>query len=132
MTKRLYSILLLATILVLCAGPTALATEARSLTPAQAQKVIAKTPGLVILDVRTPDEFRDGHIKGAINIDFYARDFQHRINELDKSVPYFVYCRSGRRSGVTIKQMQKTGFTNILHLENGINAWKDASLPLVR
>lgn len=102
------------------------------MTAQQAVKTIESVQGLFILDVRTPDEFHSGHIKDAKNIDFYGRDFAARLNELDKDTPYLVYCRTGRRSGVTIDYMKKMKFKRIYHLKNGITAWKSDGLPLTR
>lgn len=132
MTNRLNHLLILTIALMLLGISTAAATELINLGPEQAKEAIANTPDIVILDIRTPDEYRAGHIKDSKNIDFYGPDFQQIIDALDKSAPYFIYCRSGRRSGVTIKYMEKTGFKKILHLEKGVNSWKGAGLPLER
>ncbi|MDC0335963.1 rhodanese-like domain-containing protein [Pseudodesulfovibrio sp.] len=126
-----YIPILLALILALMTS-TALAGKVHNLTPAQARKAIAATPDLVILDIRTPGEFHAGHLKNARNIDFYGKNFKARIDGLDKAVPYFVYCRSGRRSSIAIEYMQQVGFDTIYHLGNGINGWTGANLPLVR
>src|SRR5262249_53991490 len=63
-----------------------------------AQKLLSQT-NLVILDVRTPEEFKSFHIAGATNIDFHGPNFEQRINSLDKSKNYLVHCASGGRSG---------------------------------
>ena len=64
----------------------------------------------VIIDVRTPAEFASGHLEGALNIDVQSPDFAAQIMELDPSGEYFVYCRSGNRSGQAIAQMTQMGF----------------------
>jgi len=64
----------------------------------------------VIIDVRTPAEFASGHLEGAVNIDVQSPDFAAQIMELDPSGEYFVYCRSGNRSGQAIAQMTQMGF----------------------
>ena len=64
----------------------------------------------VIIDVRTPAEFASGHLEGALNIDVQSPDFAAQIMELDPSGEYFVYCRSGNRSGQAISQMTQMGF----------------------
>jgi rhodanese-related sulfurtransferase len=74
------------------------------------------TESTVIIDVRTPDEFASGHLDGAINIDVQAPDFRERIMALDTEGEYFIYCRSGNRSGQAINQMFQMGFTT---MENG-------------
>ncbi|MEO0493773.1 MAG: rhodanese-like domain-containing protein [Actinomycetota bacterium] len=86
---------------------------------------------LVILDVRTPDEFAEGHIDGAIMIDFYEADFSARLTELDPDVPYLIYCRSGNRSGQTRAILADLGFSDVADVDGGVLAWADAGLPLV-
>lgn len=81
----------------------------------------------VILDVRTPDEFTSGHIKNAVNIDFYAADFKTKLDNLDKSKPYAVYCRSGNRSAQAVTIMKQLGFKNIVELKGGIAAYTNKS-----
>ena len=67
----------------------------------------------VIIDVRTPGEFASGHLEGAVNIDIQSPDFAAQVMELDKDGEYFIYCRSGNRSGQAISQMDKMGFTDM-------------------
>jgi len=87
--------------------------------------------GLVILDVRTPDEFAEAHLEGAVMIDFYREDFADQIAKLDPDVPYLLYCRSGNRSGQTALIMQDLGFGNVADIDGGILAWQQANLPSV-
>jgi len=79
-----------------------------------------KTADAVLLDVRTPDEFRSGHIEGATNIDFENTSFDSEIQKLDTAKTYFVYCRSGNRSGQAILIMKKFGVKNIYELKGGL------------
>lgn len=88
-----------------------------------------ETSGKQVLDVRTPEEFQSGHIKGAVNINFYDEDFKQQLNKLDKGKPVFVYCRSGKRSGKTAAMLNELGFKAVYDLEGGITAWKEAGLP---
>jgi rhodanese-related sulfurtransferase len=79
----------------------------------------------VILDVRTEDEFNEGIIPGAINIDIYkGQGFIYSIEELDKSKNYYVYCRSGGRSGQACSIMRELGFENAYNLLGGIMNWE--------
>lgn len=78
------------------------------------------TPGAVLVDVRTPDEYTAGHIKGAINIDYYAQDFENNIAKLDKTKAYFIYCHSGNRSGHAASIMNDAGINTIYDLQGGI------------
>lgn len=86
---------------------------------------------LVILDVRTPEEFAEGHLDGAVMIDFYEADFADRLGELDPEVPYLLYCRSGSRSGQTTAIMRDLGFTDVADVDGGIVAWSGAGLQVV-
>ena len=85
---------------------------------------------LVVLDVRTPEEFAEGHLEGAVLIDFYAADFAEQLAALDPDVPYLVYCRSGNRSGQAMGVMEELGFTSAADIDGGIVAWVDAGLPV--
>lgn len=78
------------------------------------------TQGATLLDVRTAGEFASGHIEGAMNLDFYAPNFADQIAALDRTTPYFVYCRSGNRSGQTVGLMKQLGFTNVTDLPGGV------------
>lgn len=79
----------------------------------------------VILDVRTPEEVAEGYIPGAIAIDFYlGQGFLDELEELDKSRNYYVYCRSGNRSGQACAVMQSLGFTKTYNLPGGIQEWQ--------
>jgi phage shock protein E len=94
-----------------------------------AHKLLSQT-NLLILDIRTPEEFKSFHIAGATNIDFFSPNFEQRINALDKSKNYLVHCASGGRSNQSLKKFQKYDFQSIYHLDGGINAWKNAGLPV--
>ena len=87
--------------------------------------------GIITLDVRTPGEFNEGHIDGALLIDFQSGNFENEIASLDKSKTYAVYCRSGSRSGEAVKVMSDAGFTNLYNLNGGVIDWANAGLPLV-
>ena len=85
---------------------------------------------LVVLDVRTPEEFAEGHLEGAVLVDFYAADFAEQLAALDTDVPYLVYCRSGNRSGQALGVMEQLGFTSAADVDGGIVAWAGAGLPV--
>lgn len=83
------------------------------------------TPSAVLLDVRTPSEFSAGHIEHAVNIDFENQSFSSEIKKLDPTKTYFVYCRSGNRSGQAISLMKANGIHTIYELQGGIVSNKD-------
>ena len=89
-------------------------------------------PDFTILDVRTPGEFRTGHIENAVNLDFYAADFEDQLNNLDKTNKYLVYCRSGNRSGQAMKIMQSLDFREVYNLSYGITDWEASGYPTVK
>jgi phage shock protein E len=76
--------------------------------------VVAMLDARTVIDVRTPAEYADGHIAGAQNMDVESGDFAAQISTLDKSAPYLVYCRSGRRSAEAAAQMAAAGFTDVV------------------
>jgi len=79
----------------------------------------------VILDVRTPDEWSNGIIPGAITIDYYrGQDFIDEVSQLDKSKAYYVYCRSGARSGNACGILNQLGFEKAYNLSGGIMQWQ--------
>ena len=86
----------------------------------------------IIIDVRTQREFDRGHLENAVIIDVYQKDFKKRINELDKSKSYFVYCKTGIRSRKAVNYMLQSGFKKVCNLEGGINYLTGAGVKLVR
>jgi rhodanese-related sulfurtransferase len=79
-----------------------------------------RTPGAVVLDVRTGKELEEGALPDALHLDFLAPDFWEKLEALDKEKTYFVYCRSGRRSLRVCTYMRNGGFKNIFNLDNGL------------
>ena len=73
-----------------------------------------------LIDVRTPNEFKSGHIKGAKNIDFFSVNFINVIEQLDKQKAVYLYCRSGGRSRQASKRLMSLGFQEIYDLKGGI------------
>lgn len=71
--------------------------------------------GARIIDVRTPEEFDTGHLRGAVNVDLSAPDFDERIAALDETASYVIYCASGNRAGTAIKIMRDQGFDNLIN-----------------
>lgn len=78
---------------------------------------------VIVLDVRTPDEFKAGHLPRAINIDWYGDDFGKQVAVIDTSRTIVVYCRSGKRAGNAIMKMQDMGFQHLTNFKGGIQEW---------
>ena len=105
----------------------------KNIGPKEALSLINNNRGnedFIILDVRTPQEFSQGYIEGAINIDYYSKTFREELGRLDRKKTYFIYCRSGRRSGRTLKIMEELGFQEVYNLVGGIKGWKKEGLPV--
>ena len=91
---------------------------------------IASTPGGVVLDVRTPGEFAQGHIANATNISWNDPTFDGKINNIPKTTPIFIYCLSGARSMSAANFMRNNGYSNVYELMGGLMKWSAANLPL--
>ena len=85
-----------------------------SLTACSSANAVDMKSVAAVIDVRTPDEVATGHLHGSLNIDIQGADFESKMNELDKSANYVVYCRSGNRAGKAIEWMTANGFTGTL------------------
>lgn len=94
-------------------------------------EVIA-SPDVTIVDVRTPEEFAEGHIAGAVNIPVELPDFIDRVSELDTAGTYAVYCRSGNRSQPAVAGMASVGINGIFELESGTTGWTSEGQQLVQ
>jgi thioredoxin len=123
--KKIFFSLLIASSLIACSkqeglqnlAATEFQTELKSAEPGQ------------ILDVRTSDEYANGHIEGAVLADISSNLFQEAAGKLDKSKTVYVYCLSGGRSSAAATQLQEMGFTSIVNLSGGMLAWQSANLP---
>lgn len=89
-------------------------------------------PDVQLVDVRTPEEFSEGHLENAINIDVTADDFDAKVASLDKEKPVMVYCKSGGRSAKASARLKELGFKTITDLEGGITNWKSENKPVVK
>jgi len=106
-----------------------------NLSPHEARETIRKRSGdplFVLLDVRTPKEFAEGRIEGAVMIDYLSPGFRNEIAKLDREKTYLVYCRTGNRTKGALMVMRELGFQSVLHLASGITKWKEAGFPTTR
>ncbi len=105
--------------------------QAKDVSVQEAAALLQSPPGgLLILDVRTPGEFRQGHLTGARNLDFFGGRFDLDVAALPKDRPVLLYCRTGQRSAGALEALEQAGIRNILHMNQGIEAWEKAGLPL--
>ena len=105
--------------------------KAVMVTPEEMQTIL-HSEDVQLIDVRTPEEYSDGHIENSQNIDFKSPTFGEDILVLDKSKPVVVYCRSGKRSRNSSKILMKAGFAKVYDLEGGILEWKEKGLEVVQ
>jgi rhodanese-related sulfurtransferase len=115
-------------------GPAAVVaapTAPERVDAARFAEVVA-SPGVTIIDVRTPVEFAAGHIEGAVNYPVELPEFGGQIAGLDPAGTYAVYCRSGNRSQAAVAAMAQAGIPGIYELANGVIEWEDAGLPVVQ
>lgn len=105
---------------------------ARVVGPAEFQNLLEADKDAVLLDVRTPGEFQQGHLANAQLLDFNDPSFADKLSALDKTKRYHVYCAVGGRSHTAFERMQAMGFRHVVELDGGVNAWRAAGLPLTR
>lgn len=104
--------------------------SAQTVGPDEFYKSITQSTSHILLDVRTPTEFLESRISGAINIDYTQRDFRQEMAKLDKSKHIFIYCLSGGRSSAAASIMRQEGF-QVSELVGGLLKWNSLNLPVV-
>ena len=103
------------------------ATEAHTLIQQN-----SSNPDFVIIDVRTLEEYNNGHIKNAVLISYSSPDFREKISKLERDKKYLIYCRTGGRSSGARSIMEELGFRYIYHMNGGISGWLSQGLPIVK
>lgn len=106
--------------------------RAQLLAPENFENKMREVKVYQLLDVRTPGEFSQGHLKDAVLLDFYRKDFREEILKLDKNKPVFVYCAVGGRSHAAAETMRGLGFKQVFDLQGGYQAWSQAQRPVVK
>jgi len=102
------------------------------LYPGEFNSRIHATTQVQLVDVRTPKEYAEGHIEGAVNMNFNGDNFTQEIETLTKTMAVYLYCRSGKRSASAARQMGELGFKEVYDLDGGILAWEGGGLPVVK
>ncbi len=98
-------------------------------TPQQLHELQAQNdPSLLVLDVRSPEEFVAGHVPGAVNIP--QDQVASRLAEIPKDKEVVLYCRSGRRSGLAAETLEANGYKNLRQLQGDMPGWEKAGLPV--
>ncbi len=87
-------------------------------------------PDFVVLDVRTPEEYEEGHIENAYLLNVKSDSFEDELGKMDKNKRYFVYCRTGRKSRKAVELMEKSRYKEAHSIVGGIDKWKLRRLPV--
>jgi phage shock protein E len=128
--KRLL-VVLLVTAVILSLGCTEAKTPIiADINTQDASAMIEENPDLIIIDVRTSEEFAQGYIENAINLDYRSDTFRDELDNLDKDKTYLIYCAVGGRSRSALDIMEELGFMEAYNMLGGINQWKKDGLPI--
>ena len=105
----------------------------KDIAPKEASGLIKKNsgnPNFVIMDVRTPEEYREGYIENSVNINYLGKTFRNEVLKLDRTKIYLLYCRSGRRSKEVQDIMKGLGFKEVYNMPGGILEWQAEGLKV--
>jgi thioredoxin len=102
-----------------------------NITTSEFEKQISSVKNRILLDVRTPEEFNNGHISGAVNMNIYDDNFKQQISRLDTSQPVYVYCLSGGRSSQAADILSSMGFPAVYNMTGGISRWRGENRAVV-
>lgn len=100
------------------------------LVTAEEMQTLMELDDVQLVDVRTPEEYKEGHISNAQNIDFNSPTFDEDIVNLDKNKPVILYCKGGGRSSKCSEKLLKAGFVKIYDLQGGITQWEFEGLKI--
>ena len=132
--KKRYVLFLVSLIAMLfCIGLAA--AEQELLSVEEAHELVSQNSGnknFIIIDLRTRDDYDQGHIGGAISMNYYATNFQRMASQLDRDALIFMYCQRGKQSPMALRDFKKMGFTQVRILDGGIAGWVAAGLPLAQ
>ena len=87
---------------------------------------------VVLIDVRTPGEFEQGHLENSVNINIADKSFKDEVGKLDKSQPVYVYCKVGGRSAKAANMLREMGFEEVYDLKGGIQNWERSGMKVVK
>lgn len=124
---------LIAGLMIMASALTAYAAQSfQTISAAESNVLINENkanPDFVVLDVRTPGEYAQGHLKQSQLMNFHGEGFEEELGKLDKSKTYLIYCRSGGRSGMALKLMERLEFESVYNMGGGFNDWSRAEFP---
>ena len=129
--KRTVNALLLIFFVTLLSGSCGKASKDNS-TLVTPEELSLKQEESILIDVRTPREFEQGHLENSININIAERSFKEEVGKLDRSQPVYVYCKVGGRSAKAARILQEMGFEEVYDLEGGIRNWERSGMKVVK
>lgn len=106
--------------------------KVKNVSPSAFQTLQKSTAAYNLIDVRTPDEFKSGHLKDAVNLNYQSDNFKTQVAKLDRGKLVLVYCAAGGRSAKAVDVMKQLGFQTVYNLDGGVKAWEGEGLPLVK
>ena len=124
---RIFKMVLCASLALICVTQAA-ETEVVDVSPKQVAAMLKSKSAPMVIDVRTSDEYKEEHIKGAVVIDVTKSDFAAQLGKLDREKTYILHCRSGGRSSKALKTFKKLGFSKVYHMDDGMIGWKKAGM----
>lgn len=111
------------------------AAEQELLSVQEAHELVSQNSGkedFIIIDLRTRDDYDQGHIGGAISMNYYATNFLRMASQLDRNALIFMYCQRGKQGPLALRAFRKLGFARVRVLDGGIAGWIEAGLPLAQ
>lgn len=131
MSRRFLTLIVfVATISVAACQDNANKETKAELTPTEFEAKIVETEEAIVLDVCTPNEYGQQHLKNAVNVNYHSDGFDTHLEQMDKEKPYFVYCWAGSRSAKAANKMREMGFKNVYELKGGISNWMKQGKPV--
>jgi len=120
---------LLPAIMLLLTSFSVVSAQKTQLNSTDIKEVLKKNKSIVVLDVRTAEEFAMGHLKGAQNIDVRQSDAYSKLDKLNPKTIYLVYCRTNHRSGMAVDYMMQKGFKTVYQMMDGFPGWTANNFP---
>ena len=133
-SKTVLNLLLLISFLAACTSKTQSEVQIKNIDVATAHQLLDQDKNIVVLDVRTPEEYTSGHINGAVNININDDNFSKKVAKLDKGKSYIVHCAANvenGRSARSLEIMSGLGFKNLMSMEGGFAAWQKDGLSVI-
>lgn len=104
-------------------------SRVETVSPERARAMI-ESGDVVVVDIRDPKKFADGHIKGAMNAEYHPKTFTRGTERIDRNAAIILYCGMGLKTEKAADELERRGFTRVYAMEGGMEAWKKAGFPV--